>query len=109
MFSEHDTARFWSKVNKSDDHEICWTWLDAPIQATGYGRFWTKEHGVMGAHRASYIVRHGAIPEGLHVLHKCHNRRCVNQRHLYAGTPLQNSHDMHLAGRRPGRVAKPIR
>jgi transposase len=31
--------------------------------------------------------------------HKCNNRKCINPRHLYAGTPQQNSNDMVVSGR----------
>ena len=53
----------------------------------------------MKASRASHMIFHGPIPEGLHVLHRCNNARCVNPDHLYAGTHMQNMRDRDESGR----------
>ena len=82
--------RFWSKVDKSGD---CWEWTSSKHKL-GYGRFAVTEGGVTrveGAHRVSYELTHGAIPEGLHIDHMCHNEGCVNPSHLRAVTPKQNT------------------
>ena len=44
-------------------------------------------------HRVSYILKHGMIPEGLYVCHKCNNKKCFNPFHIYAGTAKDNHND----------------
>lgn len=64
----------------------------------GYGVvvFERKQHY---AHRVSYELHNGPIPDGLHVLHSCHNPACVNPNHLRVGTPADNTVDKLQAGR----------
>lgn len=57
----------------------------------------------IGAHRASYFLAHGVLPERL-VRHTCDVRLCVNPAHLVVGTHQDNSDDMV----RRGRVSKPL-
>jgi len=71
----------------------CWEW-NGRRRATGYGVFDGK-----GAHRFSYTVHVGPIPDGLHVLHRCDNPPCVNPDHLWLGTQADNMRDMREKGR----------
>ena len=47
----------------------------------------------------SWQLTHGPIPEGLWVLHRCDNRKCVRPDHLFLGTSLENNRDMYAKGR----------
>lgn len=51
------------------------------------------------AHRWAWHSKCGPIPEGLHVLHKCDNRKCINVAHLFLGTRVDNMQDMIAKGR----------
>lgn len=73
----------------------CWNWNGA-IGRDGYGFYHFKK-----AHRLSYEFHNGPIPDGLWVLHKCDNRRCVNPNHLFLGTNSDNIQDCITKGRFP--------
>lgn len=97
--------RFWSKVEKIPFH-TCWEWLGGRNPRTGYGYFglYRGDESPRGnrnetAHRVAWILTHGAIPEGTHILHKCDNRSCVNPDHLVAGSNTENVRDMRSKGR----------
>lgn len=93
------------KESFDDKYEIveeidCWVWI-ASILKMGYGciRWDNKTHY---AHRISYEIHNGEIPEGMHVLHKCDNRFCVNPDHLFLGNNQDNINDSVNKGRRKG-------
>lgn len=73
----------------------CWLWLKSTVK--GYGQLtFQKKH--LETHRASWIAFRGPIPSGMHVLHRCNTRACVNPDHLYLGTNLDNARDRVAAG-----------
>jgi hypothetical protein len=75
----------------------CIEWT-SHIDASGYGRI-APRNGEVLAHRVSYEAARGSIPTGLHILHSCDNRKCINPDHLRAGTQADNSRDMIERGR----------
>jgi hypothetical protein len=98
-----DEERFWSFVDKDGkqvDYVIgrCWKWLGSINKHNGYGRFWIDNDTVM-AHRYSYELHVGKIPNNLLVLHKCDNPDCTNPEHLFLGTNLDNVRDKISKGR----------
>jgi hypothetical protein len=66
----------------------------------GYGLLNFKGKAT-SAHRVSWIVHYGPIPEGLCVLHKCDTPACINPHHLFLGTHQDNMSDCIKKGRHP--------
>lgn len=84
----------------------CWLWTGAKC-FHGYGQLKSERGGKMKmAHRVSYEVYVGPIPEGLKVLHECDNPPCVNPGHLRLGTQAENNQDREAKGR--GRQPKGV-
>lgn len=78
----------------------CWLWLGKPDKH-GYGRI--NVGGRAGkaqfAHRVSWELHRGSIPNGMGVLHHCDTPSCVNPDHLFIGTQSDNMRDARAKGR----------
>ena len=75
----------------------CWLW-QGTTGSKGYGLIKIAKR-MDGAHRASWRLHRGPIPDGLSVLHKCDTRSCINPEHLFLGTHDENMKDMVSKGR----------
>ncbi len=95
MGPETLAERLWSKVHKT---EGCWNWTGA--QEHGRGRIASGTGRVLRPSRVSWELQNGPIQNGLFVLHKCDNPRCVRPDHLFLGTQKDNMHDMVSKGRK---------
>lgn len=87
---------FYSKITK--DASGCWLW-NGVLDKKGYGRIFVNRKRYF-AHRLSWIVHNGEIPQGMYILHKCDNPTCVNPDHLFIGTQKDNVDDCIEKGRR---------
>jgi HNH endonuclease len=103
QYTSKDITRFWSKVNKNGSipaHRpglgACWEWQAGKTK--GYGTF-SHNGKIVYAHRVSWELTNGFIPNDLWVLHKCDNPACVNPEHLFLGTRQDNTDDMMHKGR----------
>lgn len=94
--------RFWNKVAIGNDDE-CWLWTGAGDGRGRYGRVMSRPGGALFAHRVSWMLCNGAIPEGMFICHRCDNPPCVNPAHLFLGTQADNLRDMREKGRSRGR------
>lgn len=75
----------------------CWLWA-GHTQYFGYGRV-IINYRPYSAHRVSYEMHVGRIPNGAHVLHRCDNPACVAPHHLFLGDQASNMGDMKKKGR----------
>jgi hypothetical protein len=92
-------SRFWKHVDRSKIGN-CWLWVGSKTHF-GYGQLYNhkdKRHPHR-AHRLSWEIHYGDIPDGLQVLHKCDNPGCVNPEHLFLGNQKDNVRDAIRKGR----------
>lgn len=94
--TEKDLVQHFFKYAPIDGSDRCWEWRgEKTHHGYGYCRLRRKGRSDVGgmAHRISYILIYGPIPDGLHVCHKCDNPLCIRADHLFLGTDKDNSDD----------------
>lgn len=96
-----EEERFWAKVDKNgpvvrEELGPCWIWTAGKLRG-GYGYFYNKTD--ICAHRYSYRIKFGPIPDELYALHKCDTKSCVQPDHIFLGTQKDNMDDFWGKGR----------
>src|SRR5262249_30795090 len=96
-------AKRFNKFVDPPDKNGCMLWNGA-ITGSGYGLIITRSDNTRVsslAHRVSWELAKGSIPDGLWVLHRCDIRHCVNPDHLFLGTHKDNMQDAVSKNRIP--------
>jgi hypothetical protein len=90
--------RLWKRVEKTVGENGCWLWRGS--LRNGYGQIrLSNDAGLAYTHIVSWVIANGPVPDGYYVLHECDTRTCVNPKHLFLGTHLDNMKDMREKGR----------
>jgi hypothetical protein len=96
MKKDQITPKF-VRASASLQRNGCWLWRRYR-QSGGYGQIRLSGERIL-AHRLSWLVHNGAIPDGLNVCHHCDTPACVNPKHLFLGTAKDNARDSIAKGR----------
>lgn len=97
LYSQASINRFnlkW-RLNRGNG---CWEWTGSG-NGKGYGQI-RIDFKLEYAHRVSWQIKNGPVPDGMYVCHACDNRKCVNPSHLWLGSQSENLKDMVDKGRR---------
>lgn len=105
-------TELWERAVKSFEKDVikqdgsCWGWKGT-IHKSGYSTISTSNtRNTRLAHRISWMIHNGPIPDGLHVLHHCDNTICTRPDHLFLGTHLDNMKDRTVKLRQPSKLTK---
>ena len=87
---------FWMKVDRKGPND-CWLWIGG--KSAGYGSIGFNGR-IYVAHRISYYIHNMKDPGKLLVCHTCNTPLCMNPKHFYLGTHVENNQQAHDEGRR---------
>jgi hypothetical protein len=82
----------------------CHIW-QASTRDTGYGQLHLHGQNLL-AHRVAWTNRHGPIPKGMNLCHRCDERRCINPDHLFVASQSVNMTDHAQKKRARRRLAE---
>lgn len=94
LFSDYRLRKPWTldRIKSKAVIEESGCWVKRRMVSNRYSSF-----ALFGkcqlAHRVSWQVVNGPIPDGFCVCHRCNNKRCFNPEHLYLGTHAENMRD----------------
>lgn len=84
----HVLDKFWARVSP-EPNTGCWLWM-GQSNGRGYGRLHLHDHQLVLAHRFSWEIHKGLVPDGLELDHLCKVKICVNPDHLEPVTHEEN-------------------
>lgn len=99
--AERFMARVYPEPNSG-----CWLWSGSSV-VSGYGIVFLNGVQKITAHRCSWQMHRGPIPEGMDVCHRCDTPACVNPDHLFVAPHRENMIDMVVKGRNPKSTIRP--
>ncbi|EIM13852.1 HNH endonuclease signature motif containing protein [Pseudomonas chlororaphis] len=97
MATDKETLRTRLKAKSVQDGD-CLMWTGSTLGKHKYGGL-KVGRTMLYAHRLSYELSKGKIPDGMVVMHTCDRPACINPDHLVLGTQKENMEDMYSKGR----------
>lgn len=101
-----EALHLWLAERGVSTGEGCWLWTGARLRKGSvytYGQLNVQGGHRVLAHRYTWELANGPIPDQMVVHHHCENPSCVRPSHLFLGTQSDNLRDARMKGRLSGR------